>query len=206
MPQINPLDAGARRGRPPSTTASEVARTALELFARRGFEETSVDDIAQALGIGRRTLFRYFPSKNDIVWGDFDSVLDRLRVYLFEAPTSEPLMTSIARAVIASNRYDEDQLPELRIRMKLITTVPALQAHSMLRYAAWRNVISEFVAERLRQEISDLIPLTVGYAALGTSMAAFGRWVAHPSESLETSLTRAYKLLARGLDAVLEDT
>jgi hypothetical protein len=50
---------------------------------------------------------------------------------------------AIARAAVSSNGCDADQLLELRIRLTLITTVPALQAHSMLRYAAWRNVIAE---------------------------------------------------------------
>jgi hypothetical protein len=107
-------------------------------------------------------------------------------------------MDALGRAVVASNHYEPDQLPELRIRMTLITTVPALQAHSMLRYAAWRRVIAEFVARRLGQEPDELIPLTVGYAALATSMAAFVRWVNHPGDDLEENLERGYKLLASG--------
>ncbi|MGO9891485.1 MAG: TetR family transcriptional regulator, partial [Solirubrobacteraceae bacterium] len=59
-----------RPGRPPGTSRRAVTRTALELFGDRGFEETTVDDIADALGVSRRTLFRYFASKNDMVWGD----------------------------------------------------------------------------------------------------------------------------------------
>jgi mycofactocin system transcriptional regulator len=154
--------------------------------------------VASALGISRRTLFRYFASKNDMVWGDFDWVLDRLRTELDHAAPDEALMDALGRAVVASNHYEPDQLPELRIRMTLITTVPALQAHSMLRYAAWRRVIAEFVARRLGQEPDELIPLTVGYAALATSMAAFVRWVNNPGDDLEENLERGYKLLASG--------
>ncbi|MBV8218290.1 MAG: TetR family transcriptional regulator, partial [Solirubrobacterales bacterium] len=51
-----------RPGRPPGTSRRAVSRTALEMFAERGFEETTVDDIAEALGVSRRTLFRYFAS------------------------------------------------------------------------------------------------------------------------------------------------
>lgn len=187
------------RGRPRRTTRAQVTATALELFAERGFEETTVEEIAAALGIGRRTLFRYFPSKNDIVWGDFDQVLERLRTLLADTDPALPVLEAVASAAVASNRYPPEALPELRLRMRLITGVPALQAHSMVRYAAWRAVIAEFVAERLRQQPDDLVPLTVGHAALGTSMAAFERWLAHPEEDLDEHLRRGYALLARGL-------
>lgn len=186
------------RGRPRSVTHAQISAVALDLFARHGFDETTVDDIADAIGISRRTLFRYFPSKNDMVWGDFDWVLGRLRGYLAERPSEEPLLTAMSEAVIASNSYDAEQLPELRIRMTLITTVPALQAHSMLRYAAWRAVIAEFVAERLGQQPDEIVPQAIGHAALGSSMAAFVRWVDHPEEDLEDNLRSAYGVLAGG--------
>jgi mycofactocin system transcriptional regulator len=166
------------------------------LFATRGFENTTMDDLANALGIGRRTLFRYFPSKNDIVWGNFDAVLGRLRHHLDESPADEALVDSLTRAVVLSNRYEPPELDELRIRMTLITTVPALQAHSMVRYAAWRGVVADFAAQRLGQQPDDLVPLTMGHAALGMSMAAFVRWVENPTDDLENNLRAAYRLLA----------
>ena len=188
-----------RPGRPPGTSRREVTRTALELFAERGFEETTVDDVADALGVSRRTLFRYFASKNDMVWGDFDWVLARLRRCLDATGPEEPLHEALGRAVVESNRYEDDQLPELRIRMRLITGVPALQAHSTLRYAEWRAVIAEFVAARVGGEPDDLIPQTVAHAALGTSMAAFLVWVDDPSSDLVENLREAYLLLGSGL-------
>ncbi|HUA07583.1 MAG TPA: mycofactocin system transcriptional regulator [Solirubrobacteraceae bacterium] len=188
-----------RPGRPPGTSRSAVSHTALEMFAERGFEETTVDDIAEALGVSRRTLFRYFASKNDMVWGDFDWVLGRLRRCLDATAADEPLQEALRRAAVESNRYEDEQLPELRIRMRLITGVPALQAHSALRYAEWREVIAEWVAKRLECEPGDLVPQTVAHAALGTSMAAFLVWVDDPSSDLVANLERAYRLLGEGL-------
>jgi mycofactocin system transcriptional regulator len=190
---------GQRPGRPPGTSRRAVTRTALELFAERGFDDTTVDDIAEALGVSRRTLFRYFASKNDMVWGDFDWVLERLRRALDATGCDEPLHEALARAVVESNRYEAEQLPELRIRMRLITGVPALQAHSTLRYAEWRAVIADFVARRLGGEPDDLIPQTIAHAALGTSMAAFLVWVDDPSSDLVANLEEAYRLLGHGL-------
>ncbi len=185
-------------GRPPSTTHREVEAAALRLFSSRGFERTTVEDIAAAVGVTRRTIFRYFASKNDIVWGDFDWVIGRLRDAFEKAGPEVPLMEALRRAVLASNSYRPGQLPELRIRMTLITTVPALQAHSMLRYEAWRQAVAELSARRLGAGAADLGPQTLGHAALGASMAAFKRWVEDPGEDLGDCLEVAYRLLASG--------
>jgi hypothetical protein len=83
--------------------------------------------------------------------------------------------------------------------MRLITGVPALQAHSALRYGEWRAVIAEFVADRLGCMPGDLVPQTVAHAALGTSMAAFLVWVDDPSSDLVAHLEEAYRLLGLGL-------
>lgn len=194
------MTGAAQRGRPPSTTHEEVSRAALHLFSTAGFEETTMDDVARTLGIGRRTLFRYFASKNDMVWGDFDQVLDRLRAEFAATDAKVPLMEALREAAVASNTYPHEALPELRIRMTLITTVPALQAHSMLRYAEWRAVVAEFAARRLRRRPDDFAPVAIGYAALGASTTAFTHWVAHPDKDLVKLLDRSYALLAHGFD------
>jgi TetR/AcrR family transcriptional regulator, regulator of mycofactocin system len=186
------------RGRPPRTTRQGIGEIALELFAGRGFEQTSVEDIAAAVGVGRRTVFRYFPSKNDMVWGDFASVLARLRRDLDSIEPTVPIMEAIAQAAISSNLYEPDQLPELRIRLTLITTVPALQAHSMLRYADWRAVIAEYVGSRAGLLASDLVPQTIAHAALGVSMAAFSCWVRDENQDLQQNIATGYAGLVSG--------
>lgn len=185
-------------GRPPTINHLEVEVAALELFSSRGFEATTVADIAEAVGVTRRTIFRYFASKNDIVWGDFDRVIRRLRAAFAEEGPEVPLMDALRRAVLASNRYEPDQTPGLRIRMTLITTVPALQAHSMLRYADWSTAVAEMTAERLGAKPTDLAPQALGAAALGASMAAFKQWVENPEADLEDLLEDAHHLLANG--------
>lgn len=184
-------------GRPPSTTRARIAEVALELFSRQGFEQTTIDEIASAAGIGRRTVFRYFPSKNDMVWADFDRTLERLRSALV-AHGHEPMMDALRRAVIESNLYEPDELPALRMRMTLITRVPALQGHSMIRYGAWRRLIAEFCAARIGCRYDDLLPQTIAHAALGTSIAAFTRWVRIGDEDLLRCLDEAFRGLSDG--------
>jgi TetR/AcrR family transcriptional regulator, regulator of mycofactocin system len=164
-------------GRRRITSRAELEQVAFDLFDRQGFERTTIDDIASAAGIGRRTFFRYYPSKNDLAWGDFDAELARMRRRLNAAPARAPLMDAIRHAVVDFNRVAPEQIPAHRRRMELILRVPALQAHSTLRYAAWRQVIADFVAERTGLAPDALLPRTVAYAMLGVAVAAYEQWL-----------------------------
>jgi TetR/AcrR family transcriptional regulator, regulator of mycofactocin system len=109
-------------------------------------------------------------------------------------------MDVLRRAVVAFNDYGADELPELRIRMGLITSVPALQGHSMLRYRDWCEVIAEFVAARLGCSVEDHVPQVIANAALGTAMATYRHWITHPEVDLLRELDEAFRLLAAGFD------
>ncbi|HUZ10940.1 MAG TPA: mycofactocin system transcriptional regulator [Acidimicrobiales bacterium] len=181
-PGRRPATADQLPGRRPATTRRQLERAAIGLFVERGFERTTVGDIAAAGGIGRRTFFRYFSSKNDVIWGEFDEELDRMRAAFEAAPTDAPLMETVRQVVVASNRYGRADLPELAQRMTLITTTPALRAHSTLRYDAWRRTVADFVARRLGQAPSDLLPSAMAGATLGVAMAAYAYWLQSGAE------------------------
>jgi mycofactocin system transcriptional regulator len=191
----------ATRGRPASTSRQDVARAALDLFARQGYDATTVDEIAAAVGISRRTFFRYYESKPDVVWGEFDAELVRLRDRLAEARASEPMMDVLRRSVIATNRFGAGELDELRIRMVLISTVPTLVAHSAVRYEEWCDVVATFAASRLGGAPDDLAPQTVARASLGAAMAAFASWARDDRGDLVGDVDRAFRLLATGFVA-----
>lgn len=195
-----PTPPRASPGRPPTTSRERIADTALALFAVRGFERTTLDDIAAAVGVSRRTILRYYDSKNDIVWGTFGEHLDGLRAQLREADPDAPLMEVLRHAIVAFNDYGHEQLPALRLRMTLITTVPALQGHSTVRSADWCEVIAGFVAERLGTTPDDHIPQVIANAALGTSMATYRHWIRNPAVDLISALDHALRLLAAGFD------
>ncbi|RLV47541.1 mycofactocin system transcriptional regulator [Nocardioides mangrovicus] len=165
-------------GRPEATSHGEIEQAAFALFAERGFDGTTLDDIADAVGVGRRTLFRYFRSKNDIPWGQFDLTLDAFRRLLASMPEDLPLHESVHRGVMDFNDFPDDAMPAHRERMRLILTNPALQAHSMLRYAEWRDVIAEHVAWRTRGSVTDLLPRTVGHVSLALALTAYDVWLA----------------------------
>ncbi|HET6950813.1 MAG TPA: mycofactocin system transcriptional regulator [Acidimicrobiales bacterium] len=184
-----------RTGRPAVTSRAQLERVALELFVRDGFTETTVDDIAGAAGISRRTFFRYYASKNDVVWGDFDILLDGMAAWLAGVPDHVPLLPAVASAVVRFNDLPAGAVPAHRQRMSLILHVPALQAHSTVRYAGWRDVVARFAADRLGRPVDDLVPQLVGHVALGTALAAYERWLADDAADLATLLATAFDAL-----------
>jgi mycofactocin system transcriptional regulator len=188
--------ASARQpGRRRVTSRAELEHTAFGLFAAHGFDATTVDDIAAAAGIGRRTFFRYFPSKNDIPWGAFEDELERMRVRLKACPPEVPLMDAIRLALIDFNHVAAPQVPLHRRRMELILRVPTLFAHSTLRFTAWREVVAEYAAERTGRRPDDLAPQAIAHAVLGVSVAAYEHWLDDPSADLGQLLDDAMRQL-----------
>lgn len=175
MDSVKP--APGRTGRVHVTTHSHLSQIALKLFIERGFEQTTVDEIAAEAGISRRTLFRYFQTKNDLPWGDFDNLLEGMRDRLAHAQHDAPISDVLRSAVIEFNQFPQDELAMHRSRMWLLLNVPTLMAHSTLRYAEWRQVIAEFVANRLGALSGDLTPQTIAGACLGISLAAYEQWL-----------------------------
>jgi TetR/AcrR family transcriptional regulator, regulator of mycofactocin system len=192
----------ARVGRRRSTTRDHITDVAMDLFSARGFEEVSVDDVAHAAGIARRTLFRYYPSKNAIPWGEFDAHLDRLRDLLgsvaFTVPTGEALRT----ALLAFNTFDESETPRHRRRMRVILKTTELQAYSMTMYAGWRDVIAGFVALRSGVKPDDLVPQTVAWTMLAVALSAYEHWLADEAVSLTQALGDAFDVVRPGLEPI----
>lgn len=185
------------RGRAKATTHGELSLTALDLFIERGFDDTTVDDVANAAGIGRRTLFRYFPSKNDLLWGDFDLQLKAMRSRLAEMREDIPLIDALRSAVVEFNRFPESELLRHRSRMQMLSRIPSLQAHSTLRYADWRHVIAEHVAFRLGEDPEDLTPQTMAWACLGLCLGAYDQWLAGTDADLPELIDRAFSTAER---------
>ena len=164
-----PARAG-RRGRPPGTSRRQLELIALRLFTAQGFEETTIDQITAEAGVSRRAFFRYFGSKPDVLWGEFDTEVATIRALLDAVPAGLPVMAAVRQAVLAANHYRAADVPELRARMSLIGSVPALMASAALHYDAWERAISDFVARRTGQPPDSLYPLAVGRATLAACM------------------------------------
>ncbi|MEV6542054.1 mycofactocin system transcriptional regulator [Streptomyces sp. NPDC051665] len=189
-----------RTGRPPATSRAALEQVGFELFARQGFDRTTVDDIATAAGIGRRTFFRYFASKNDLVWGDFEAELVKLDGLLAATDAAVPMMDALRGAVVEFNRFDPAAVPWHRQRMALILRVPTLQADSTVRYASWRTLVTEFAARRTGRVSSDLLPRLIGHTVLAACVAAYEHWLADEQAVLGDLLDQGLRQLAAGFD------
>ncbi|MCK9904681.1 MULTISPECIES: mycofactocin system transcriptional regulator [Parafrankia] len=179
------------KGRPPVTDHGAIERAAFAAFAERGFDATTLDAIAQAAGIGRRTLLRYYPSKNDIPWGRFDESLAGLQASLEAMPHDIPVFEAVHRAVLAFNLFPTEAIAQHRQRMILLLRTPALQAHSALKYRQWREVIASYVAARHAVDPGDLLPRTVGQVTLALALSAYEQWLDHEDGTIGDFLDEA---------------
>jgi mycofactocin system transcriptional regulator len=193
-------EATARRGRPPGTSARALELAALRLFRAQGFEETTVEQISAEVGVSGRTFFRYFDSKVAVLWHSFDEEVGRLRAAFAAAPDDVPLMEAVRRVVTEVNGHRAADLAELRARMQLLSSEPALQASATQYYDDWERAVSEYAGRRLGQPPEALLPLAVGRATLATCRAAFDRWL-EEGGALVDHLDAALAALARGFAA-----
>jgi mycofactocin system transcriptional regulator len=187
-----------RRGRPPGTSARELELVALRLFSEQGFDETTVEQIAAGAGVSRRTFFRYFDTKPAVLWHEFDREVQALHEAFAAVRPEVAVMDAIRQVVVGVNHYRAEDVAELRMRINLIGSVPALQASSAPHYDAWERAVSGFAARRLDLAPDSLIPLAIGRTTLAACRAAFDIWVAQADADLTVYLDQALAALAQG--------
>ena len=191
-----------RVGRRRSTTPEHITDVAIELFTARGFADVSVDDVSLAAGIARRTLFRYYASKNAILWGDFGTHLAHLQDLLDNVGPQVRLAEALRAALLAFNTFDERETARHRKRMRVILQSIELQDYSMTMYAGWREVIAGFVARRLGVKTTELVPQTVGWTMLGVALSAYEHWLGDECVTLPEALGNAFDVVGAGLESL----
>ena len=135
-----------------------------------------------------------------MLWHAFDGEVRALRAAFAAVPSDVPVMSAIRQAVVGVNRYRAEDVPELRTRMNLIGSVPALQASAAQHYDAWERAVSEFAAGRLGQPADSLYPLAIGRATLAVCRSAYDRWAERADADLTVYLDHALRALAAGFD------
>ncbi|WP_158678692.1 TetR family transcriptional regulator [Streptomyces sulphureus] len=168
-----------------------IRREALRLFVENGYERTTVEQIAEAAEIAHTTFFRYFPSKEHVVFADEYDLL--LREAITSRPDEEPVLMAVRNGVVELCRstLDADQ-EELLTRMRLIDQVPALRARLPQHQRDETGFLAEFLARRLGRDSDDLV-VRVLVGVLGSMVAevllAWARYSGEqPLEELFASL------------------
>jgi TetR/AcrR family transcriptional regulator, regulator of mycofactocin system len=158
------------RGRPPVSSREAVEETAVRLFLERGFDKTTIVDIAAECGMSRTSFFRYYSSKSEILWGPFDDHLLRLDRSLRSRPREEPVMTAVLRALVETFSMDVDAAGVWLRRFRLQETAEHRPAESV-HWLEWAAVVSRFVRERSGAAEDDFTPEAIGGAVQGALLA-----------------------------------
>jgi len=153
-----------------------------------------VDDIAAAAGVSRRTFFRYFPSKADVLWVETPAETAALQDHLAASPSSEPYAVGLTRAVCAALDHPADQHDWALHRAQLIFSVPAVQAQTWQRFLGWREITSGFASARCGEPLEGLFCVAVGHAVIAATLTAHQFWIAHPDSDLLRWLREAMVL------------
>lgn len=171
MHDEQPMTTTRGTGRPATIDPEAVAALALGLFEARGYESVSMEDIAAAAGIGRKSLYRYFPTKAALVWGGLEDATATSR----EALDAQPSATgeSILKSLQTAARAAVNSLPDFaitRARLRLIATRPELGAYSFSMLEPQRMGVAKFLAD------SGVDEADANYVAAAYSAALFAGW------------------------------
>lgn len=183
------------RQRHADRTRASIIAAALELFDERGFAAATVDHIAARADIAPRTFFRYFPTKEAVLYHDTDQIISSIRDLLLARPVDEPPHRSLLNVCLELG----DELAADTARMELLQRLsrddPALIDYQRLvLLQQFEHVVVETLAARQHLDSSD-IELRATTAALLSSLAiAFRSWINSGAQgSIRPSVSRALK-------------
>jgi AcrR family transcriptional regulator len=197
------MDHMGLRERKKLRTRRAIASAALRLFDERGFEETTISDIAAAADVSPRTFFSYFPSKDDVVFAEMDERLADIRARLAERPSGEsPLATfrRVADALVeAISAEDEDGA----IQVALIRDRPSLQAQALKRFADAEEGFVE-VLRGIAPDLDEVTAATVMGVAFGGLRAAitYCRAQRYDADRTREATARALAIVEQVLESV----
>ena len=182
-------------------TEARLEEAALELFAERGFDVVTVDDIAAGADVSRRTFFRYFASKEDALLSDHPRALAELRRALGGRPDDEPPLTALRHAFLSIAGSYEERRERLLHRARIMAETPSLQARSLAHQRLWEEAVADMLAERMGVDASvDLRPGVVAGSTIAALRVAVAAWLARDGEPhLPTLVAEALDLLDGGL-------
>jgi AcrR family transcriptional regulator len=154
------------RERKKQRTREQIVDAAFKLFAERGFAATTVADIAAAADIAPRTFFSYFPSKEEVVFYDFDALFESLSVAIVGRPEGVSAIDALREWVSQALPVKHEESPEAELRKRMCIDEPALAAHQQHLLSKLEDILREGVARDLGEPADGLRPRMVSAAAV----------------------------------------
>jgi AcrR family transcriptional regulator len=156
-----------------------LSAAAEKLFLERGFEAVTVEEIAQAAGVSRRTFFRYYESKEDVMVVREDRLGDRLLAELMARPLAEPPLLAIRNALVPAIEYGLTEPDLARSTIRLLRETSALRRAVMERRSRLEERIAALMAQRMGATDSDNTPMLLAFLTRALHDTAFNAWYDH---------------------------
>jgi AcrR family transcriptional regulator len=147
------------RERKKQRTREAIARAAHELFVERGYHATTLPDIAEAADVSTRTIFAYFPSKEDILFSDFPMMKETLAHALADRPDDEDALETVREFILSAHDAGTTDLDERLHRC--VARDETLRSHLRARLAQLEELIAPAIAKDLGAAENDLRPQVV---------------------------------------------
>jgi AcrR family transcriptional regulator len=177
----HPLDGPPRslRERRRLRTRRAIQAQALRLFAAKGFQATTIEEIAAAAEMAPRTFFRYFPTKEEVVfWSEYPPMLAG---FVAARPDDEPALEALQHGIVdgLAAIWDQDEERERMLeRLRLAFRTPALHPRMRQQQAHWAAELAEILADRLDERPDDLEVRIIAAAIAAAVWVAAEEWQA----------------------------
>jgi AcrR family transcriptional regulator len=184
------------RERKKQQTRETIARMALELFAERGYDETTLAEIAEAADVSPRTIFGYFQSKEDILFCEEPAFFDDLKRRLSDRPAGTTTI-DVLRELLSSLEPPDEQA---KLRKQIVARDPSLYTKMRARHAQLEPLLAESIAKDLGAGPDDVRPPLIAASMTAAFTTASDRFFEAQSGGEPISHEQAM----RSLDQVLE--
>ncbi|QJU54253.1 TetR family transcriptional regulator [Herbiconiux sp. KACC 21604] len=165
-------------GRWEPDAAGRLATAALELYAERGFDDTTVLDIAQRAGVTERTFFRHFADKREVLFQGSAQLQDAVVAAIGSAPSGAPLIEVVGAGMRAAGEVLDDRRDYARLRYAAIVAHPSLQERELLKM----STLAGAVADALRARgVTEAAAALLGETGVAVFKLGFERWIGDPS-------------------------
>ncbi len=156
-----------------------LQEAALALYAERGFDQTTVAEIAERAGLTERTFFRYFADKREVLFGGQRPLLDQVTKTVADAPDSDSPLEAVSAALQETAGFFDGRRERSRLRQAVIDANSALQERELIKLAALAGALADGLRQRGVAETTARLTAETGGAVF---KLAFDQWVAADDE------------------------